>query len=145
MSERPSKADLIRDHVRAVLEGDRRRDEALSAEIDRLHAAGHRVVSSGQDGPDSWTIMDWETRKVIARGTGGYAAYSAKVNELDPNGRFVEYDNLREDIPWEPVETDDLPSVIGNAFQEWIDNPATTNEEIAEWAGWSVEKVHDYR
>lgn len=134
---------LIKAHIIRVLEAHNRHEEAFIERCDAKAREGFRLVESGQEG-EGWAVRDWDTNEVIAQGEGGYEQYIAALERLDPDGKWVEADNLRGEAP--PfVETPGVPEGLAHAIEDWIDRPDTTNDDIAAVIGWTAEKVEEYR
>lgn len=138
--------DVTRLHVRRILEAQHRRDEARLERVEELERAGRRIVTGGQT-MDGWEIIDWRTDDVIAKGTSGFGGYEAATHQHDPDGTFYHIDSLSpidETPPY--VETPGMPASLGRVLEDdWIGRMDTTDEEIAAFIGWPVEKVSAYR
>lgn len=137
----------IREYVRAHLRC-RLADE--QARLDRVHAleaAGHRMVDGGQTGRTdddqaTWEITDWRTGELLASGIGD-DAYDAEGARLDPDGKWLHIDNVDEDLT--EVEAVGIPVSLANALQDWVGTSSTSDEDVAEIVGWSVEEVTRHR
>jgi hypothetical protein len=139
--------DLTRQHVRKILEARMLDETSRATAIRDLEASGKRLIDSGQtdrleDGTSVWEIRDWRTKEVLAGGTGD-DGYDDACKELDPAGTWLHIDNV-EDTLTEPV-TGGLPHSLGHALDDWVGATSTPDEDIAEWVGWSVEKVRRCR
>ncbi|MEU2610624.1 hypothetical protein ABZ570_03420 [Micromonospora sp. NPDC007271] len=54
-------------------------------------------------------------------------------------------DLLDDDEPRPDVDTPGVPPSLGRAIEEWLAQLKTTDEEIAAFLGWTVEKIRGYR
>lgn len=140
--------DLIKEHVRRVLEDSRTQNAVLLAAVAELEAEGRRIVGGGQtSGEGDWDITDWRTGKLIAAGRG-LEADGLTCRALDPKGTWIHIDHVRdqgddaeEGSPY--VLTDGVPQSLGNAVEDWVLGLNTSYEEIADWVGWKVDDVVD--
>jgi hypothetical protein len=139
------RTDVVREHIRRVLEAQLRADDARFERAEELERSGRRIVDGGQVSTDGWEIRDWRTDEVIAEGTDGLAEYEATVARLDPHDTWFHVDNLDDDEPRPYVTTPGMPPSLGRAIEDWIDELSTPDEEIAEFIGWPVEKVREHR
>jgi hypothetical protein len=48
-------------------------------------------------------------------------------------------------VPLLEVSTPGVPATLGQAIDDWMAQAATTDEDIAEFIGWPVEKVREQR
>jgi hypothetical protein len=140
----PNRTDLVRAHIRALLSGQAQDTQQRDAEIEALEAQGHRIVDGGQTGPDSWEILDWRTGEELAHGDDGLDGYDATTDRLDPDGTWIHIDQIDSDPGPRPV-TAGIPESLSEALDDWISSRSTSDEEIAEFVGWSVDKVRDHR
>jgi hypothetical protein len=60
--------DLVKEHVRRVLEANRRADEATLERAEELERNGRRIIDGGQTSEFDWDITDWRTGELIAKG-----------------------------------------------------------------------------
>ncbi|MEV0733392.1 hypothetical protein [Polymorphospora sp. NPDC050346] len=139
-----AQSDVVRDHIVRLLEENARRNAKYDEHLDELERLGHRFVDGGQTGHDTWEIRDWPSGELIAKGDGGYEGYDAAVARLDPDEKWLHIDHVGTDIPWLDVDTAGLPGGLGEAIEQWVNGHAT-DEEIAEFIGWPVDKVKDHR
>ncbi|MFI6030711.1 hypothetical protein [Amycolatopsis magusensis] len=141
---RQQPADLIRDHIEAVLlvhaDDTRRR----KTEIQALEAQGHRIVSGGQVDQNSWEIRDWRTDQLLAQGDDGREGYDDTTDRLNPDDMWVHIDNVREEPPPLPV-TPGIPQSLGDLLADWVETLGVTDLEIASFIGWSEDKVRAHR
>jgi hypothetical protein len=140
-----NRTDIVREHIRRVLEAQAAADDARFHRAEDLERAGHRIIDGGQVSVDGWEIRDWRTDELIAEGDDGFAGYEAAVARLDPDNTWFHADLLDHDEPLPQVATPGLPPSLGRAIEDWIGQMSTSDEEIAEFIGWSVEKVRDHR
>jgi hypothetical protein len=110
-----------------------------------LERAGHRIVDGEQTGRDGWVISDWRTKQVIAGGVGGLDGYDAEAARLDPDSMWVHRSRLDDEVPLTDVETPGVPRSLGLAIEDWLGAGGTPDEEVAEFIGWPVDKVSQYR
>lgn len=140
---RPGTDTAVRGYVQALLRQYRADEDTRQERIRALEAAGHRIVNGGQTGQDEWEITDWRTRETLARGTGGINAYDEAGARLDPDGTWFHVDNLDTDpVDVEPVG---IPASLADALQDWLGLASTTDEDVAQFVGWSVEEVARHR
>lgn len=135
----PGTDTAVRDYVQALLRQYRSDEDARQQRIRALEAAGRRIVDGGQTGQDEWEITDWRSGETLASGTGGPDAYGEAAQRLDPNGTWLHVDNLDTDpVDVEPVG---IPASLAEALQDWLGLASTTDEDVAQFVGWSVEDV----
>lgn len=133
----------VRDYVQALLRQQRSDEDARKERIRALEAAGRRIVDGGQTGQESWEITDWRTGETLASGTGGIDAYDEAGARLDPDGTWLYIDTLDTDpVDVEPVG---IPASLADALQDWLGYASTTDEDVAQFVGWSVEDVSRHR
>ncbi|MFC3993944.1 hypothetical protein [Actinoplanes siamensis] len=137
--------DLLKEHVKNVLEANFAGIGETRRRVDDLEARGHRIVTGGQIGQDGWDIIDWRTNEILAAGDGGPEEYAAATRELDPDGMFVHYDRILDEQDLEYVSTPGLPDGLANAVEDWVLSDDADPEEIAGFIGWPVEKVEEYQ
>ncbi|MCK2238183.1 MULTISPECIES: hypothetical protein [unclassified Crossiella] len=139
-----SRTDLVRAHIRALLSGQGQDTQQRDAEIQALEARGHRIVDGGQTGPDSWEILDWRTGEQLAHGDDGLEGYDATTDRLDPDGTWIHIDQIESEPGPRPV-TAGIPDSLSEVLDDWISLQSTPDEEIADFIGWSVDRVRDHR
>lgn len=139
----PGTDTAVRDYVHALLRQHRLDEEALQETIRTLEAAGRRIISGGQTGEDSWQITDWRSGAVLASGSDGIDGYGAAGNRLDPDGKWLHIDHVDDDPT--SVESVGIPASLADALQDWLGSTATTDEDVAQFVGWSVEDVARHR
>lgn len=137
--------DVTREHIRRVLKAQRRAEDARLRRAEELERAGRRIVEGGQVSHDRWVIRDWRTDEVLAEGNGGLDEYDAVATRLDPDHTWFHADHLYDDEPEPYVTTPGMPPSLGAAIEDWVAAPASPDEEIAEFVGWSIEKVQEHR
>jgi hypothetical protein len=140
-----NRTDVVREHIRRVLQAQLQTDDARFERAEELERTGHRIVDGGQVSQNGWEIRDWHSGELIAQGEDGIAGYDAAAARLDPDNKWVHVDHLHDDVPLPEVMTPGLPPSLGRAIEEWIGQMSTTDEEIAEFVGWSVERVREHR
>lgn len=146
LSKAPEKGGTdtaVRDYVRAVLRQYRAEEDDRQERIRALEAEGRRIVGGGQTGPDQWEIEDWRSGETLAAGSGGIDAYDAAATRLDPEGTWLHVDNLETDQV--TVEPAGIPASLADALQDWLGSAGTSDEDVAEFVGWSVEDVAHHR
>lgn len=67
------------------------------------------------------------------------------AERLDPDGMWFNADFFAEDEPLPDVITPGVPPSLGQAIDDWLSQTSTPDDEIAEFIGWSVEKVNEHR
>lgn len=98
---------------------------------------------AGKPARMSGEITDWRTRETLASGTGGPDAYGEAAQHLDPNDTWLHVDNLETDpVDVEPVR---IPASLADALEDWLGSAGTSDEDVAESVGWSVEDVTRHR
>jgi hypothetical protein len=137
--------DAVREHIRRVLADQLRWDQACDHRAEELERRGRRIVTGGSTSEDSWEVTDWRTGQLLAEGDGGLEGYGAAVARLDPDGTWFLVDHLYRAEPVSEVTTPGIPRSLGDAIEDWIGSTSTPDEEIAEFIGWSVEKVREHR
>lgn len=141
--------DRLAAHVHRCLEvihTYRTHANAVVAKIDTLEAAGIQVIDGDQGASgDAWEITDWRTGGLIASGSGGHDGWGKILRELDPCGSWVHVDWLIDQIPAIKIHPDRIPQSLADAIETWVESSETPDEDIAEIAGWPVEKVREHR
>jgi hypothetical protein len=133
----------VRDYVQALLRQHRSDEEARQERIRALEAAGHRIVDGGQTSQDEWEITDWRTGETLASGADGLRGYEAAGERLDPDGKWLHIDRL--DTEYTKVEPVGIPDSLADALEDWLGLAGTSDEDVAEFVGWSVEDVARHR
>lgn len=105
---------------------------------------GRRIVGGGQISQHGWEITDWVTGQVLAQGDDGLEGYAEASERLDPEGMWIHIDHVGPELSPLPV-TAGIPESLGTALADWIGSWGTSDEEIAEFIGWPVDKVSDCR
>ncbi|MFE1594191.1 hypothetical protein [Nocardia sp. NPDC058705] len=139
-----SGTDAVRAYVRALLSDQADETDLRDAEIRALQAQGRRIVDGGQIDQDEWEITDWATGARIAYGADGLDGYDETAQRLDPEGTWIHIDNIEPEVADLP-SIEGVPTSLGTALADWIGYRATTNEEIAEFIEWPVDKVRAAR
>ncbi|MEU4218256.1 hypothetical protein [Actinoplanes sp. NPDC026623] len=140
-----SSGEAAVEHVRRLLRAQLATDDARYERLEELEQEGYRIVDGGQVGTDGWNILDWHTDEVIAEGDDGWDGYTAATKRLCPDGKWVHIDSVDDDLPLPQVSTPGVPPSLGQALDEWISQSDTSVEEIAQFVGWSVEKVRQHQ
>jgi hypothetical protein len=138
----------VRDYVRALLRQYRADEDARLERIRALEAEGRRIIDSGQTGQDEWEIKDWRTGEILASGTGGIEDYDAATYRLDPEGKWLHIDTINsgpDDLEPISVEPVGIPASLADALQDWLGVSSTSDEDVAQFVGWSVEEVARHR
>lgn len=133
----------VRDYVRALLRQYRADEDTRLERIRALEAEGRRIIEGGQTGPDQWEIRDWRSGETLATGSGGIDAYDATSARLDPNGTWLHIENVPSDLTSVPPAG--IPASLADALQDWLGSAGTSDEDVAEFVGWSVEDVARHR
>lgn len=140
-----TRTDAVKEHVQRLLEAWQRTDDARYDRAEELERSGRRIITGGQTSQTGWDIRDWRTGELIAEGDDGITGYDAAAHRLDPDGTWFHEDHLDNDEPLPDVVTSGVPPSLGQALDDWINSLNTPDEEIAEFLGWPVEKVREYR
>lgn len=136
--------DPVREHVRRVLEASLSHTQACLQRVEDLERAGYRIVGGGQTDTDTWEVTDWHTDQILVEGGGGLDGYDAATEHrrrLHPDEKWFHCDHLGNDELPAEVETPGVPLSLGECLTDWVEGLHTTDEEIADFVGWSVEKV----
>ncbi|MEU6054194.1 hypothetical protein ABZ829_27710 [Streptomyces xanthochromogenes] len=145
----PASTDtVVREYVQALLRSQLVDEEARQQTIRELEKAGHRLIDGGQtgrseDGEATWEITDWRTGALLASGSGDHHTYDDTTARLDPDGKWIHIDSIDNDPP--EVEPAGLPASLADALQDWLGSAGTSDEDVAEFVGWSVEEVARHR
>ncbi len=131
--------DLVRWHVRKLLEAPFAAEEARRRRACEIIRTGRRVVEGGLISATGWELRDWQTRAVIARGDDGPAGLCAAL------AGAYHADGLYAEVPGTDPATPGIPPSLGRAIEEWVGAPSTPDEEIAQLLGWPVGKVREHR
>lgn len=122
--------DLFRDHTRAILKFDEEHDQRQETLLADYEAKGHRIVSGGQTGHDTWDVTDYRTGKTLFEGDGGIEGY---YRVADEHGEmWVHIDPITEhlfDIP-DPI-TEGLPESLCEALASWVRDQSSGNDIAA--------------
>lgn len=144
--------DVVRSHLRKILEAWLLDGADEATRIAEIETAGGRIVSGGQtdsygaDGKAPWEIHDWRTGELLASGrSAGPEGMDEAIAILDPEETWVDVGNIVMDAEPTEVQTDGIPSSLSVALGEWMGSTGTTDEEIAEFVGWPVDKVRRCR
>lgn len=144
--------DVTRTYVRDALEALQATTAARAAYIRAIEADGHRIIDIDASGdPEQmcpWQIADWRTGEVLASGDSSTIDWGAALKSLDPDGTWRSMDDI-SDAMYLNVEglyavNPHIPFSLSEVLDEWV-RADGTDEEIAEWSGWSVEAVHRAR
>ncbi|MFD9592110.1 hypothetical protein ACFWA9_05035 [Kitasatospora sp. NPDC059973] len=135
----------IREYICELLRANLAAEEAREGEIRRLEETGHRIVSGGQAGMDSWEITDWRSGAVIEAGTNGPDGYDAVAARLDPMGMWFHIDHVGEGVDEPPVNSFGLPDSLADALREWLSLLSTPDKDVAAVTGWSAEEIQRHR
>ncbi|MFE5479717.1 hypothetical protein ACFQ9R_28700 [Nocardia sp. NPDC056541] len=135
-----SGTDVVRAYVRALLSGHAGEADLRDAEIRALQAQGRRIVDGGQIDRDTWEITDWATGAMIAYGAEGLDGYYEAAQRLDPEGTWIHIDHIGPALTDRPT-VEGVPTSLGTALADWIGSRGTTDEEVAEFIEWPVDKV----
>lgn len=138
----------VHDYVRALLRQRLADEQARQERISALEKEGHRLVDGGQTGRTeddqaTWEITDWRTGALLVSGTGDHGTYDAEAMRLDPDGKWLHIDNVDDDGT--VVEPVGIPASLADALQDWLGMAATSDEDVAEFVGWSVDEVARHR
>jgi hypothetical protein len=139
-----ARTDAVVEHVKRLLRAQLATDDARYERLVELQQQGYRIVDGGQTAT-GWNILDWRTDEVIAEGADGWDGYVAATKRLFPDGRCIHVDSVTDDLPLPDVATPGVPPSLATALDEWIGQSSTSDGEIAEFIGWSVEKVREHR
>lgn len=119
--------DLFRQHIRAILKFEDEHDQRQETLLKDYEAKGHRIVSGGQTGHDTWDVTDYRTGETIIEGGGGIDGYHAAA---DKHGEtWLHIDPITEhlfDIP-DPV-TPGLPESLCEALASWVRDQASDED-----------------
>ncbi|MFD1372314.1 hypothetical protein [Actinoplanes sichuanensis] len=133
----------LKTFIQDVLEANHADNGKIEEQIARFEAEGRRIVAGGQISETTWDIVDWRTNEILAAGEDGLDGYLAAGKELDPDDKWVHYDRVLEDTDLTQVDGGDLPDGLADVIEDWA--LSGDAEEIAEFIGWSVDKVELYQ
>jgi len=136
--------DVVRAYVRTLLSEQADEMDLRDAEIQTLQAQGRRIVSGGQISRDEWEITDWVTDHRLAYGANGLDGYDDATLRLDPENTWIHIDHIGPELANLPT-LEGIPTSLGTALADWIGSRGTTDEEIAEFVGWPIDKVSTCR
>ena len=143
--------DLVRMHVRKLLEALLLDGSDEATRIAELEASGHRIVSGGQtdsydeSGKTSWVVTDWRTGEVLLKGRSSLQGMDEAIAGSDPDGTWYHIDHVIMGADPTEVVTEGIPRSLASALDDWIGMMSTTDEDVAEFVGWPVEKVRRCR
>ena len=140
----PNSTDVVRAYVRKLLSEQADEMDLRDAEIQALQEQGRRIVSGGQISRDEWEITDWATGRRIAYGADGIDGYDRAALRLDPEDTWMHIDHIGPELADLP-SLEGVPASLGTALADWIGSRGTTDEEVAEFVGWPVDKVSTCR
>ncbi|MEU6979603.1 hypothetical protein [Streptomyces sp. NPDC046371] len=143
-AQRTDTTGPIHDYVRALLRRSLEERTGRERRIAELEQNGHRIVGSGQVHGDAWEITDWRSGSIIAAGVGGDEAYEAATRRLDPAEMWIHIDHV-DDEDLADLEHPGLPDSLAEALQDWLGGVSTTDADVAQFVGWSVEEVAQHR
>lgn len=120
-------AELIEQHIRAVLQQEENQEKRKEALLADYEAKGYRIIDGGQTGPDTWDVTDYRTGKLIAEGDGGIDGLNKVTDEQ--GAMWVHVDPITDDLPLEddPV-TEGLPESLCEALTFWVSNSASDDD-----------------
>ncbi len=139
-----TRTDAVREHICQALRTYRTNAEARVRHAEALERADYTIVDGRLLHGDRWSIQDWRTSQLLAKGAGGVEAYNAAYERLNADGTWVDYDTVGDVLPAD-VLTPGVPSSLGSALEDWVGTPSTPDTEIAEFIGWSVTDVRAHR
>lgn len=125
--------------------------------LGELEQQGYRIVDvdqcSGPLDPDGpiWEVTDWRTGEVLLRGHGivqdQEEDYARAVAEVDKDDRWFHASALEESLDFvvDVPPTEGLPDSLAEAIEGWIGALNSSNDDVAQWVGWSVEGVEKAR
>lgn len=119
--------DLIRQHIRAIIQFEEEHDQRHEDLLKDYEAKGHRIVSGGQTDHHSWEVTDYRTGELIIKGDNGLDGYSRAADEHGE--MWAHIDPITEhlfDIP-DPV-TPGLPESLCEALTQWVREGASGND-----------------
>ncbi|GAB2594470.1 hypothetical protein Aab01nite_82980 [Paractinoplanes abujensis] len=123
-------------YVRAYLRAPFRADEARRRRARQIVRAGGRVVTGGMTCGAQWELRDWLTDELVGRGSDGPGGLRVALLGLcHADSLYAESD----------ITTSDVPLSLRRALEEWVCEPDTPDEDIAEFVGWAVDLVRECR
>jgi hypothetical protein len=146
--------DLTKEHAREVLRANNAQLDKEAARIAELESQGFRIVDGGQksgwyerDGQQvcQCVTTDWRTGEVLLEiEVTSVDEFDAAANAIKGSERWwhidVIFDNDDDHLPHD-VTTPGLPPSLQGAIRDWVTEPSTPDEEVADWVGWPVEQV----
>jgi hypothetical protein len=133
----------LKTYIQHVLEANHADNARIDQRIAELESEGRRIVAGGQISETSWDIVDWRTNEILAAGNDGLDGYEAAGKDLDPADRWIHYDRVVEDVELTWVEPGDLPDGLAEVVEDWA--LSGDADEVAEYVGWTVDKVELYQ
>jgi hypothetical protein len=143
--------DLVSAHVRKILEARLLDSDATAARIAEVEARGGRIVDGGQgpydeNGTAPWEVTDWRTGELLASGRSADPDDAdGEAAALDPGDTWHHIDGVSMETEPTEVVAEGIPASLGAILDEWVSYASTTDEEIAGFVGWPVEKVRRCR
>lgn len=118
---------LIHQHIRAAVAYEARYEARKQAYIKGYEEEGRRIVDASQTGETSWTVTDYRTGELLARGDGGYEEYSKVVDEVGQH--WMDVSHLLEEVYEDgPPVTEGLSKALCDALSDWVE--VASPEEI---------------
>ncbi|MEY9837073.1 hypothetical protein [Streptacidiphilus sp. EB103A] len=144
--------DVTRTYVRDALEALQKTTTDRADYLRRIEAEGHRIINIDASGdPEQlcpWQITDWRTGEVLASGDSSTIDWEAALKSLDPDGIWRSLDDISdsmyEDVEAQYAVNPQIPYSLSEVLDEWV-RAGGTDEEVAQWSGWSVEAVQRAR
>ncbi|WP_017578499.1 hypothetical protein [Nocardiopsis kunsanensis] len=124
---------LVRQHIRAILRFEEEHDQRHEDLLKDYEVKGHRIVSGGQTGQDTWDVTDYRTGETIVEGDGGLEGYAKAVEEHGEMWLHIDPITMHlYDIP-DPA-TPGLPESLCEALAMWVRDQAS-DEDIDQVLG----------
>ncbi|MFJ9558381.1 hypothetical protein ACIRPH_31625 [Nocardiopsis sp. NPDC101807] len=137
--------DLVKQHVITLLGRRRELQEAIEKRVSEHEAAGGRVVDGGQVDHDTWEVTDYRTGETLAEGSNGLNGFLELLGSHQAES-WALIDPLTDDLYDDDLHvTEGLPESLCDALDDWIGSRSTSNEDVAEFVGWPVERVLEAR
>ena len=154
-------AAAIRDHVRAVLLAERKRQDQRRATAIRMEAIGFRLVRvktpasdfhpddpAYEDPEGPWAFSDWRTGAVTTSGSGVQARRDAwQPDMMEAGNAFGDWNWRDRELLPAGIMLPGLPASLsadfGEPITEWVTSAydADRHAEVAAVAGWTLAEV----
>lgn len=121
--------DLLRQHVRAVLQAEEDYEKSQEARLQEYEAKGRRIIGGGQVDRDTWEVTDYRTDETIASGDGGLEGYAEALSSAQAeHENWAHIDPITEDLEMSVPSTEGLPESLREALDHWVREQADDDD-----------------